>query len=192
MNGQIFIGDDVGSFLMEVKRPNKIRFEVEIGGTTVTKTYDGKAAWKLSSPGQTPQSMTENEAKQFIGESDIDGPFLDFKTKGSQIEIVDKDMLGPSLVWKLKVTQKEGGIDYYYVESTGYLILLREELSGNGGQQLRSRQFYQNFQRVQSISFPFTIVAENSNYDEPIKLEMEKVELNVPEDDNRFSLSSSK
>jgi hypothetical protein len=190
MTGHVIAGEQVGSFVMEVKRPGKVRLEIQIGVMSVTRTYDGKAGWKRTSPGQdTAQRMNENDAKQLIGDADIDGPFLDFDPKATQIEIVDREMLGPSLVWKLKVTLKGGQIDYYYVESTGYMVLLREEITSNGGQNSLSRQFYQNFQRVQNVPFPFTIIAENSNSDQPLRLDFDTVELNLPEEDSRFFLT---
>jgi hypothetical protein len=193
ISGQVLAGDQQGSFVMEVKRPNKIRLEISIGGDTVTKTYDGKTEWKFGSPGQkTPERITESQANQFIGETDIDGPFLDFSAKGTQIELLGKELLGSSLVWKLKVTPKAGTISYYYVESTGYLVLLREQVSEEkDGQQNLSQQFYQDFQRVQDVTFPFVVIAQTSISDEPTRLKCEKIELNIPESDDRFALTSA-
>ncbi|HEY7305752.1 MAG TPA: hypothetical protein VH601_16620 [Bryobacteraceae bacterium] len=188
MTGRIFSGGETGTFLMETKRPNKIRLEIDLGGTKLTKTYDGTTGWKLSSPGQlTPQKITENETKELHGEADIDGPFLDYDKKSTQIEILGKEMLGPSLVWKLKVTLKDGRIEHYYVESTGYMVLMREESAGNGEQRLL-RQFYRNFQRVDGIWFPFAVISQAEDSQEPIRLDFDKIEINVPEDDTRFNL----
>jgi outer membrane lipoprotein-sorting protein len=189
MTGRILSEDKTGTFQMEVKRPNKVRLEIELGGTKLTKTYDGTTGWKISSPGQlTPQKITENETKDLHGEADIDGPFLDYDKKSTQIEILGKEMLGPSLVWKLKVTLKDGRIEHYYVESTGYMVLVREESAGNGEQRLL-RQFYRDFQRVDGISFPFAVISEAEDSQETVRLEFDEIEINVPEDDSRFNLN---
>lgn len=190
MSGRIVTQDEeAGSFAMELKRPNKVRLEINLGGTSVIKAYDGSSGWKISSPGQTtPQKATESETKELIGEADIDGPFLDYDKKGTQIEIVDKELLGPSLVWKLKVMLKDGRTECYYIESTGYMVLMREELAGKNGQGFMSRQFYQDFRRVDKIPFAFTIISERADSGAPVRLEFDKIELNTPEDDSRFTL----
>lgn len=190
MSGRIVTEDkEMGSFTMELKRPNKVRLEIELDGTTVIKSYDGNSGWKISSPGQTtPQKTTESETKELIGEADIDGPFLDYDKKGTQIEIIDKELLGSSLVWKLKVRLKDGRTECYYIESTGYMVLMREDLSGKNGQDTPLRQFYRDFRRVDKIPFPFTIISEPADSEAPIRLEFDKIELNTPEDDSRFTL----
>ena len=193
MSGRIFNEEEeVGSFVMELKRPNKVRLETDLGGTIVTKAYDGTTGWKTSSPGQlTPQKISEAETKELIGEADIDGPFLDYDKKGTQIEVLDKEMLGPSLVWKLKVALKDGRIEYYYIESTGYMVLVREEVPGKNGPQSASRQFYRDFRRVENIPFPFTIISENGDSEAPIRLVFDNIEVNSPEDDSRFILKDA-
>lgn len=188
MSGRIFAQDEMGSFVMELKRPNKVRLELNLGDTNIVKAYDGDTAWKLSSPSErTPQRMDDRETKELMGQADYDGPFLDYGNKGTQIQVLDKEMLGPSLVWKLKVALKEGRIEYYYVESTGYMVLMREEPAGKNGS-LLSRQFYRNFQRVENIPFPFTVISEPGDSGEPVRLEFDKIEINIPEDDGRFNL----
>jgi outer membrane lipoprotein-sorting protein len=188
MTGRIFSGDETGTFLMELKRPNKVRLEIELGGTKVTKVYDGTTGWKISSPEQlTLQKISESETKELIGEDGIDGPFLDYDKKSTQIDVLGKEMLGSSLVWKLRVKLKDGRTEYYYVESTGYMVLVREECAGKGEERV-SRQFYRNFQRINSIPFPFTVTSEAGDGQEPVRLEFDNIELNVPEEDSRFNL----
>ena len=193
MSGRVFSEEnEVGSFVMELKRPNKVRLETDLGGTSVTKAYDGKTGWKISSPGQlTPQKISEAETKELIGEADIDGPFLDYDKKGTQIEILGKEMLGPSLVWKLKASLKDGRVEYYYIESTGYMVLVREEAPEKKEQQSASRQFYRDFRRVDNIPFPFTIISEADDSEAPIRLVFDNIELNSPEDDSRFILKTA-
>ena len=190
MSGTILAGDQQGSFVMELKRPDKVRFDLSLGGVSSTKAYDGKTGWKLR-PGEAapPERMSEAETKELIGRGDMDGPFLDFAAKGINIEILGKEMLGPSLVWKLKVIPKAGEPEYYYVESTGYMVLLRETAAKKDGQEYLSQQFFQDFQRVQNTRLPFLVITEDGSSDEPIKLKFHEVELNVPIDDSRFTLT---
>lgn len=193
MTGELVRGDQQGSFVIEVKRPNKIRVEINLDGNNSVKAFDGKTGWQTSSPGQrTPDRMPENETKELSGETDIDGPFLDFNSKGTQIELVDKEMLGSSLAWKLKVRLKNGAVSYYYVESTGYFILLREQIGEKGEGPAVIRQSYQKFQRVENVLFPLEVIAEQSGSDVPTRLKFENIELNIPEEDSRFTLTSDK
>lgn len=193
MSGRVLEdGHEVGSFAMELKRPNKVRLEITVSDTSVTETYDGETGWKIISPGPpAPQKANESETRELLGEADIDGPFLDYDKKGTQIEIVDKELLGQSLVWKLKVTLKDGRAECYYIESTGYMVLLREDSPGKNDQQGGSRHFYRDFRRVENIPFPFTILLQPGDSEVPIRLAFDKIELNIPEDDSQFVLKQA-
>jgi hypothetical protein len=68
------------------------------------------------------------------------------------------------------------------------MVLMREQAPGKNDRGSVFRQFYRDFRRVNNIPFPFTIVSETNDSEAPIRLEFDKIELNTPEDDSRFTL----
>ena len=188
MTGTVWIGDQQGSFIREVKRPGKLRMEITLGGKTTIETYDGATGWKvdgIAGNGQ-PQELSSAEKKILAEEADLDGPFVDFAGKGVRIEVLDKEMLGPSLVWKLKVTLKSGETEVYYVESTGCYILLRESTRPGAQGPTTYDTLYKDFRRVEGVLFPYTVVSSVNGGDPIMALRFGGIQLNGTIDDADF------
>jgi hypothetical protein len=192
MRGIVWAGDQQGSFVREVKRPAKMRMEITLDGKTAVQTYDGSSGWKLDGIAGNGQvrELSAEEKKRLAEEADLDGPFVDFLSKGVKIEVLDKEMLGPSLVWKLKVTLKSGETEVYYVESTGYYILLRQSTSGGKQGATTYNTLYKDFRRVEGVLFPFTVVSSLSGDDPAMMLQFEEIQLNGTIDDADFGKPS--
>src|SRR6266436_7537488 len=93
VSGQISFGDVSGPFVVELKRPLKMHMQLTIQNQTMVRVYDGKQGW-ANNPfaGKVdPEAMSGDELKNITEESDFDGPLLDYKSKGNQIELVGKD-----------------------------------------------------------------------------------------------------
>ncbi len=191
MSGTLFVGDRQGTFVREIMRPNKIRMEVTIEGETTTMTFNGASGWKLNvtKGSDQPQPLNTVECKKMAEDADVDGPFLDFTVKNAQIELLDKEMLGPSLVWKLKVTRNNGDAECYYVESTGHYILMREKTSTQKGKSVTRDTVYKDFQHVEGVLFPFRIVS--GDQDSQTTLQFDKIQLNTPLDASEFEKPSA-
>jgi hypothetical protein len=188
MTGTVWIGDQQGSFVREVKRPEKIRTEITLGGKAMVETYDGTTGWKLdhiAGQGQA-RELSPEENKRLADEADLDGPFVDFASKGVMIEVLGKEMLGPSLVWKLKVTLRSGETEFYYVESTGYYILLRESPRASKDGIVTSDTLYKDFRRVEGVLFPFRVLSSFNAGVPGMTLELEGVQVNGTIDDADF------
>ena len=185
LSGRILTADREGSFVLELKRPNKIRMEIVLDGASVVQSSDGHTGWKLDplSSGTAPRKMSDAEAKELAANLDLDEPFIDFERKGTSIEIVDTELLGPSLVWRLKLTLKSGAIEYYFVETTGHFVLARERTLGDKGAETR---FYDDFRRVQGLLFPFAITSMASPG--VFKFQVEKLDIDIPIDDAEFTM----
>jgi hypothetical protein len=193
MTGRAFVGDRQGTFIREVMRPNKIRMEITLGGETTITGFNGVAGWKrqVSASGSQNTKLTPEENKKMAEDADIDGPFISFASKGVIIELLDKEMLGPSVVWKVKVTSKTGGSDLYYVESTGHYILMRETTRIQNGKPLTFDSIYKDFRRVEDVLFPFTIISLEQEGRETTTLRFDNIQLNNPLNDSDFELPTA-
>lgn len=188
MTGRVYVGDRQGTFIREVMRPNKIRMEITLGGETTITGFNGVAGWKrqVSAGGSQNTKLPPAENRKIAEDADIDGPFMSFSSKGILIELLDKEMLGPSVVWKVKVMPKTGGADLYYVESTGHYILMRETTRIQDGKPFLFDSIYKDFRRVEGVLFPFTIVSLTQGGGETTTLRFDNIQLNSPLNASEF------
>lgn len=188
MAGRVNIGDHQGTFVREVMRPNKIRMEVTLNGETTIMGYNGTTGWKrqISANGTQNTKLSPDENKKMAEDADIDGLFMSYADKGVTIEPLDKEMLGPSVVWKVKVTPKVGSPEFYYIESTGHYILMRENTRIEDSKPVIFESIYKNFRRVEGVLFPFTVVSLTQDGKEMTTLQFDTIQLNSPIDASAF------
>jgi len=81
-----------------------------------------KKGWSFG-PGQTTPKETLGDNLKF-GQIhlDMEGPFLNYKEKGSKIVLIGKEKINGAECYNLKVTNKSGDVFNYYVDSKTYLI----------------------------------------------------------------------
>src|SRR4029077_17465016 len=80
-----------GPFLVELERPGKMHIEVTVQGQTLVRSYDGKSTGWILNPfaeNKSVQPMSAEDLSNIADESDFDGPLVDYKEKGNQIELV--------------------------------------------------------------------------------------------------------
>jgi hypothetical protein len=73
-------------FVMEMKRPRKMRIELKFNGQTAIQVFDGTNGWKLRPflNRRVVEPYTTDEMKSESLLSDLDGPLVDYAVKGYQ------------------------------------------------------------------------------------------------------------
>src|SRR5260370_17010684 len=70
--------------------------EISIDGQKIIRVYDGKSSgWMINPFADTKdvQPLPSEDLKNISDESDFDGPLVDYKAKGNQIELAGKKNL---------------------------------------------------------------------------------------------------
>jgi len=72
-------------FVMELARPRKMRFELQVAGQTALQVYDGVNGWKLRPylNRLDVEPYTADEMKAASMETELDGPLVDYAAKGT-------------------------------------------------------------------------------------------------------------
>src|SRR6202790_2152404 len=138
VSGQITFGEVSGPFLVELQRPLKMHMQFTIQNTTMVRVYDGKSAGWANNPfagKMNPDPMSEEELKNISEESDFDGPLVDHKAKGNQVELVGKDKVKDKDVWRLKMTTKNGDVRFYLFDADSFLLVKWEGKRKADGQE---------------------------------------------------------
>jgi outer membrane lipoprotein-sorting protein len=190
VTGKISFGADVdGPFLVERKRPLKMHMEITLNGLTVIRVYDGKSAgWIYNpfTPNPSVQPMSEVDLRNILDEADFDGPFVDYKSKGNTIELVNKlEILGKP-AYKLKLTSKNGDASFFYFDSATALLLKWEGNRQINGKDVPWESYFHDFREVNGLKYPFLIESDAPGTDQTQRITAEKIDVNLPLEDSLF------
>lgn len=110
-------------FVMELKRPGKMRMELQFNGQTAIQVYDGANGWKLRPflNRRVVEPYTTEEMKISSMQAEVDGYLVDYAAKGTQIELVGMEKVEDRDTYKLKLTMKNGQAVHDWIDAQTFL-----------------------------------------------------------------------
>lgn len=176
--------------VMTMKRKDMVRMDITFQGNTQTRAFDGTTAW-----GNNPfmgkkdaEKLPKEEEKDLRMQSDFEGPLVNYKDKGYKAELLGKEDMEGSEVYKIKLTDKDGDATFFYLDAQSYLILKETSKRKIKEKEINSETIYGNYQVVEGITFPLSMEFREVGSQEGQKGVLEKVELNVEVDDTFFKM----
>ncbi len=178
-----------GPIMVFSKRPNLIRVEFTLQGMTGIQAYDGQTAWMIMPfmGSKDPQKMSEDDAKEIIEQADFDGPLVEYKEKGNTVELIGKEDVEGTPVYKLKVTLKTGEVRYFFLDAENYLDLKITRTTKREGTEITVDSFLGDYKDVNGLMVPFSIEARVGDK-VANQLVWDKVEFEVPVEDSIFKM----
>ena len=190
VSGKISFGEVTGPFVVELKRPFKMHMQLTVQNQTMVRVYDGKSQGWANNPfagKMNPDAMNEDELKSVTEESDFDGPLVDYRSKGNQVELAGKDKVGDKDAWRLKLTTKNGDVRSYLFDANSFLLLKWEGKRKYEGQEIPVESYFSDYREVGGLKFAFAIDSGSSATDVSQKIRIEKIELNPVLNDAEFT-----
>jgi outer membrane lipoprotein-sorting protein len=191
VTGSISFGPGVdGVFVVELRRPRKMHMEISIDGQKLIRVYDGKSAgWTINpfAPSKDVQPMSAEDLKSISDESDFDGPLVDYKAKGNQIEFVGKEDLDGKPVYRLKLTNKNGDVRFYLFDASSFFLMKWEGVRKAEGKDIPWESFFSDYREVQGLKYAFKIDSGSPGTDIKQSLTAEKIEIDPQIDETRFA-----
>lgn len=177
-----------GPITIEVKRPNKVRVSFTLMGMENAQGYDGTAGWSHMTIQQqlTPQPATADELKDLQEQADLDGTLVDYKAKGHQIELVGKEAVSGVDTYKLKVTKKNGDVQYEYIDAQNYLPVKMDSMRTIQGTPVNVETFVGDYRDEGGVLMPHTIEARIMGVSQ--RVTVKSIEINAQIDDARFKM----
>lgn len=178
------------------KRPNMMRQEMQIQDKRVVTAFDGQKAWMINPMmgAEAPQEVQGPQGDMTREQSDFDGPLMDYKTKGTTVELVKGE--GPdgtekladgSKVYKLKLTRKGGRIQYIYLDAESGIEVKTINQIEQGGQSFSIETELSDYRPEGGLMVPHSV--RNIMNGQPLmQMTVEKVEFNVPIEDTFFKM----
>lgn len=172
---------------MVMKRPGKMRMEVEIQGNKMIQIVDGNQGWSVVpwSGSTDPQDMTPDALNGMKEQADFDGSLYNWKEKGHKVELIGKEDLEGSSVYKIKVILADGNIETYFIDVENFVPIKIASVTKIQGNETESETFPSNYKEVNGAMMPFTI--ENKYKGQTVShVVMEKYEINKEVSDSLF------
>lgn len=150
-------GEEVPT-VITMKRPDRIRQEIEVEGETLVQAFDGTRGWTLNPmmaarPVEVPRSVAQRMASQ----ADFDGPLVDAAAKGHRVELAGEDRVGERPAVKLKLTKKSGEVQFIWLDRERWLEVKSEGTVEQGGRSIRIESRNSDFRTVDGITSPFVV-----------------------------------
>ena len=137
-----------------------MRMDVAVMGQEVITAVDGETGWMqqpamMGGTGE-PEDMPGALVKESLKQTNLGGSLLNYKEKGSTVELVGKEKLDGADVYHLKLTEKNGDVTNIFLSSSTYFTLKSAGKRTIQGKETEAEVLYSNFKQVEGLTFPFT------------------------------------
>jgi outer membrane lipoprotein-sorting protein len=170
-------------------RPKQTRVEIEFQGQKIIQAFDGTTSWMINpmSGSAEPQKSPADEAKTASDDADPDGsPLLDYKSKGTTVELLGKEDVEGAMAHKLKIKLKSGTVSTMFIDEKTFLpskmIMKRKQM----GQEMEMENYPTNYKPVDGVQMPFSTETKVGGRS-MMQMMVDKVETNVPLDAKLFA-----
>jgi hypothetical protein len=189
-SGTLSQGGFRAAFVQENQRPNKVREETIIQGMAEIEAFDGKTGWRVSPFGgrKDPDLLSADDMKSLVEDADLDGQLVDYRNKDHRAELIGHDSVEGTDCYKIKLTLNSSDVRYYYIDTDSFLELKVETERRIRGTVQYNETLYGDYEQVNGIYFPFAFESGQKGSPYRVKFTVDKVELNVPLGESRFSI----
>lgn len=175
------------------KQPDSVREEFTLQGMTMVQSFDGKNGWKIS-PFQgrkDPEKMSADETKSLVEDAEITGPLVDWKENGSQVEYLGTEDVEGTQAHKLKVTRKNGDVNYVYLDPDYFLEIRILSQRTEHGAQVETETDLSDYEKVNGVYLPMSIESGRKGGSDKQKIIFDEAQGNVPVDDATFEFPAN-
>lgn len=191
--GQLEAGGKQNSplpFVMEMKRPHKSRLEIRFRDQTAVQVYDGTQGWKVRPflNRDDVEPFTPGEAKLAETWAELDGPLVDYASKGTSITLEGVEAVEGHDAYKLKLTLKGGAERNVWIDATTFLELKIDGDPRKMDGKLRNVAiFYRDYTSENGLIVPHVLETVVEGVRQSHKMTIEKVAVNQPLEDSLFA-----
>jgi len=177
----------------ENERPNLVRQTFSLQGMSAITAYDGSTGWQIQPFGghKDPELMGEDDLRGLLRDADFDGPLVDYKEKGNTVEYLGHDIVDGDDALRLKVTQKNGDIIYYFLDPDTFLEIRREVQENIRGSIRESVSEMGSYKPVAGVMYPYSLSQGSKENPAQSTTTIDKIEVNVPFEKADFALPAS-
>jgi hypothetical protein len=136
-----------------------------------------------------PEKVDDETAIEFKERGNIGGRLMNYKDEGTTAELLGKEDLEGTEVFKIKLTEKSGKVINYFFDTKNYMVLKEKQIVKRNGKEYNTETTMSNYKTVNNVQMPYTmeINTEGSQIGSQT-VTLDKIEMNVDIDDNIFKM----
>jgi hypothetical protein len=176
-------------FVLALKRPDRSRMEITFAGKTAVQIFDGKSGWLLRPylNREDWEPFTAEQAKEQRVQ-ELEGPLIDHAAKGTRVELAGVEAVDGHAAYALKLTHRDGAVQRVWIDARTFLDVKVEGTPRRMDGKARTVWVAQrDFRRVQGVVVPYLLETSVDGYPGTHRMVVEKVAVNPPLDDARFT-----
>jgi len=179
-------------FLLEQKRPDKMRFEIMAEGLRSVRAFDGTVGWKMKPNPATgkaeTQTYTPDELAFARSAQVIDGPLMDYVAKGAALTLSGEGEVEGRKALVVDVKLPSGGGHRVWVDAATFLELRHDRtVHGATGPGAQVSVLFREYREFEGLKMA-TVIETSAEPGRPAnRLVIEKIALNPELDEAAFS-----
>ncbi|TDR23850.1 hypothetical protein [Marinicella litoralis] len=176
-------------FTFTVKAPDKVYMSFEVQGMKGIQAFDGVTGWQVMPFMGKPEAvlMSEDELKQIKDQADIEGPLINSKEKGIELELIGPTEIEGTDVVEIKATKKNGDVIHLFLDQEYKLEVMTRAKMSMMGQEIEAETYFSDYKEVGEAGVPIPhsmdVKINGSNLQ---GMNFDKVEFNTEIDDSIF------
>ena len=195
LTGKVTAGGMDIPFSEICKRPLMVLMESTIQGMTMKQAYDGTQGWMINPfmGKKDPDLMSKDAERAIKRNADFEGQLINYKDKGSKIELIGKEDLEGSQVYNIKLTDKDNDFTNFYIDAESYLLVKQNDKIKVDTKEITAESILSNYKQVNGVMFPYSI--ESKSPDNPMgnaKIVVDSIQTNMNVDDSIFKMPATK
>ncbi len=159
------------------------RLDMDIMGSSNYQMLNATEGWVfMPVMGMTePKKMEDDQYKSASSQLDIQGALLNYKDKGTTIELLGKDKVDNAEAYKLKLTLKSGKVVTYFLDAKTYFLIKTAGKQNVQGEEMDMETTFADFkQNADGFWFPYSTTSMQGT------ITFDKIETNVKVEDSLF------
>jgi hypothetical protein len=133
----------------------------DFNGQEIIQCITPTGGWMINPlAGQTdPQPIPEDQLKEAQSALEVGGGLLNYKEKGSKIELAGNEKVEGVNAIKLKLTSKDNKESFYFFDPATYYLIKHEASVNANGQDMTMTSLFSNYKKTDiGYVVPFTTV----------------------------------
>jgi hypothetical protein len=182
--------DPMLPFVLSLKRPQKSRLEITFAGKKAVQVYDGTRGWKLRPflNRDEVEPFTAAELKSAASSVALDGLLVDWRKKGTRIELAGTERVEKKKAYKLRLTLKDGQQRFVWIDAKTFL----EAKSTGEPRKLDGRMhnvaiYSRDYRAVGGVKVPFAVETVVDGVKQSHRIVVKSVAVNPALDDALFA-----
>lgn len=176
-----------------IKKPDMGRIEVVFQGMKIITAFNTTMGWSINPmQGETEAKKMPEEAFVRLKEGlQIDHDFIGYQKKGHSLELMGKEEMEGTPVYKLKMVKKSGDITYMFVDAEYFLVIKQISKVKRGENEFESEENLGDYREVSGIMMAHSTETK-VNGKTVQQSTIEKVEVNPVLEDKLFQMPEKK